>query len=719
MTKKKNRMLYFIIITLFFIIFTSCSNSEKLQMFYPKAPKEIHEKRIHGEVINDYYHWLRDKTWPKIKNKRIINHLELENQYTLKYLAPYKTQENILLKEMKQKIVGEDFNYPVKHDDFYYYRKFVTGGNSFIVCRKKNSLNAKEEIVLDFNQLSMNYPGLRIGTFYQSPDQRLFAYSVDLKGEERYSISVKDLENNITAINIINNTRGNIIWDRNNKGFFYTRLDNQLRTTEVLYHEIGKKESEDKLIYKENDKSFLVNINKTSDNQYLLINSYNNEENEIRILNIEGKEGIPLTNTLILERKKGQIYGVDHGHGVFYIRINDKGKNFRLIKFKNNSFISKENIIEVIAHKDDQYLGDFSLSNEYIVVNLETNATKKIIVIDKEGNKKEVKFDEDTYDAYGHFPTYNSEYVRINYQSFLIPSSVLEYSFKEDKTYNRKTNSISGEYNKNLYKSEKIYIKADDGVQIPVSLFYKKDKFKKDGKNPLLLYGYGSYGISKYPYFDTNIFSLIDRGFIYAIAHIRGGSELGFKWYEDAKFLNKKRTFLDYIICVEGLIKKKYVNPEQVVGYGASAGGMLIGYVINERPDLLKVAVTDVPSVDVLNFMLDENLPTTPFHFSELGNPKEKKYYDYIKLYSPYDNIKEQEYPAIYATSGIYDPRVNYWQPAKWVAKLREYNKSRNPILLYTEMKTGHSGQSGRYNYLKSKAMMYNFILQNLGISVD
>ena len=398
---------------------------------------------------------------------------------------------------------------------------------------------------------------------------------------------------------------------------------------------------------------------------------------------------------------------------------NDLGKNFRLVKFKNNDFSNKQKWREVISHNDSRFLKDFSLSNKYLVVNVMMNGANKILVFDKYGGCKDVKFDEDAYSAYAYFTTYESDLVRIEYSSFTTPPSVLEYDCKKEKKYNRKTKEVSGGYDKEKYKAEKIYITSDDGVQIPVSLFYRKDKFKRDGTNPLLLYGYGSYGISSFANFDTSIFSLIDRGFIYAIAHIRGGSELGYKWHEDAKLLTKKRTFLDYINCAEGLIKRKYASSKKIVGYGASAGGMLIGYVINERPDLLRVAITEVPFVDTLNKMLDNTLMSTPFHYTELGNPKIKKDYNYIKSYSPYENIKEQNYPAIYATAGLSDQRVTYWEPVKWIAKLREYNKSKEPILLYIEMESGHFGKSGRYDYIKQKARMYNFILLNLNTTID
>jgi oligopeptidase B len=545
----------------------------------------------------------------------------------------------------------------------------------------------------------------------------MFAYSADLKGEERYSISVKNLDSGKTDSNVVNDAIGAIVWDRNSKGFFYVKLNDQRRSTKVYYHELGKSESQDRLVYKEEDETFPVNIRKTSDNKYLIINSYSNEGNEIRILNIEN-EKLFVPKVLII-RRTGQFYDIDHGHESFYLKINDKGKNFRLVKLKGEKFNKDNAAIELIPHKEKQYIGGFSLSKDYLVVNVRTNGVNNIIVLDKYGESKEIKFNEDAYNAYGYYPTYKSEFVRISYESFITPPSILEYDFSKNKIYTRKEKKVLGGYNKEQYKSEKIYINAGDGTKVPVSLFYRKDLFKKDGTNPLLLYGYGSYGISQYPSFNTGIFSLIDRGFVYAIAHIRGGSELGFKWYEGAKLLNKKRTFLDYINCAEELIKKKYADPKRIVGYGVSAGGMLLGYVINERPELLRAVVTDVPFVDVLNFLLDDTLPTTPFHFKELGNPKEKKYYDYIKSYSPYDNIKLQRYPAIYATAGLQDRRVAYWQPVKWIAKLREHNQSNNPVLLCIDMTSGHFGKSGRYDDLKKRVLMYNFILLNTGISLD
>ena len=582
-----------------------------------------------------------------------MNYLKEENKYTEGYFEPYQYQEAKLIKEMKGRILENEETYPKRFDDYYYYRKYF--GDYFQVCRKKNSFQGSEEIILDVNKLAGQRTGYTINSIVPSPKHNMIVYSEDLNGGERYSISIKNLKTGKVDSNIVNDMWGNIIWHGSNKGFFYTKRDNRLRLTEVYYHDLGNKQSDDTLVYKDKCAECSINISNTSDKKYLVINSFPslNMDNEIRIINIE--KGVAIYDTsLVLERKKGQGYEVDHREGEFYIKINDKGKNFRLVKVKKANLSSREKWIEIIPHNEKEFLVGYSLSKKYLMVNTRVNGANKIIVFDERGKKKEVKFDEEVYDAYGYFTTYDSKLIRIDYSSFTTPLSVLEYDCDKNKVYNRKIKKVLGGYDKEKYQSEKIYITADDGIEIPVSLFYRKDKFKKDGTNPLLLYGYGSYGISSFASFDISLFSLVDRGFVYAIAHIRGGSEQGYKWVEEAKLLTKKRTFLDYINCAEGLIKRKYVSPKKLVGYGESAGGMLIGYVVNERPELLKVAVTNVPSVDTLNQMIDKKLKNTPFHYGELGNPNIQKYYDYIKSYSPYDNIRNQKYPAIYATAALF-----------------------------------------------------------------
>ena len=472
--KKKSKVAYiFLALVLSMALFSKGEAKESIEP--PKAKKERYEKIIHGDITVDYYHWLKDKSWPKVDNEGITNYLKEENKYTENYFTPYKLQEKDLIKEIKNKVVGDDDTYPKKFKNYYYYRKFIKNSNHFLVCRKKNSLKAKEEIVLDINKLAGDSVGYSIGVIVPSPNHNLLAYSTDIKGEEKYSISVKNLKTGEIDSNVVNDMWGNIIWHGSNKGFFYTKRDNELRATEVYYHELGRKQTEDILIYKESDDSFLIDIEQTSDEKYLIINPSNNIENEIRILDIEKK--VIFNTRLLLSRKQGQLYYIDHGNDTFYLKINDLGKNFRLVKFKNNDFSNKQKWREVISHNDSRFLKDFSLSYKYLVVNVMMNGVNKILVFDKYGGCKDVKFDEDAYSAYAYFTTYESNLVRIEYSSFTTPPSVLEYDCKKEKTYNRKTKEVSGGYDKEKYKSEKIYITSDDGVQIPVSLFYRKDNF--------------------------------------------------------------------------------------------------------------------------------------------------------------------------------------------------------------------------------------------------
>ena len=720
--KKKQSDYFFCIllfVTAFCLSFRLGAEEIKDIIRIPKAKIERYEKKVHGEVLVDNYHWIKDEKWPKVESKEILDYIKEENHYAESYFTPYKEQEEKIFKEIKERIIEEDEIYPKRFDNYYYYRKYK--GNYFQVCRKKNSLKGKEEVILDVNKLAEGKgKGYKVGSIFPSPKHDKITYAEDLDGGERYSISVKNLKTGKVDSDVANNMMGSIIWHGNNKGFFYIKRDNKLRGTEVYYQELGKSQSKGKLIYKETNKGFGIDIKKTSDNKYLIIDSSTSLhlDNEIRILNIEKKAEVNKAN-LVLERKEGQEYEVNHRNDEFFLKINDQGKNFRLVKVQKDDFNNKEKWEEIIPHNDKELLLSYGLSKKYLMVNIRSNGINKILIFNKKGKKQNIEFDEEAYDAYGYFTTFDTELIRVHYTSFTTIRTVYDYDCKKNKLYKRKTQKVKGEYDREKYQSEKIYITADDGVDIPVSLFYRKDKFKKDGTNPLYLYGYGSYGISSFPYFDTNLFSLVDRGFVYAIAHIRGGSEQGYKWYEDAKLLTKKRTFLDYINCAEGLIKRKYGARNKIVGYGASAGGMLIGYVINEKPELLKVAIAEVPFVDTLNFMLDQTLPTAPAHYKELGDPKIKEYYEYIKSYSPYDNIKKQNYPAIYATAGISDRRVQYWQSVKWVAKLRHNNKGTNPILLHTNRESGHFGPSGKDEYLKQIARMYNYIFINIDIEVN
>ncbi|WP_195909992.1 S9 family peptidase [Rickettsiales endosymbiont of Trichoplax sp. H2] len=678
----------------------------------PTADKINHLVKNHHEEINDYYYWLRDKNWPNVFNKEIINHLKSENTYTNKFFEPLKELESSFYKELKNNIIDYEETYPIKKDNFFYFSKVIKDKNYPVICRKYQSMDANEEIILDQNQLAQNNTTFAMGTFSVSQNHKLLAYSVDLNGKENYTINIKDLDSNKLSNDNIHNTIGNIIWDNDNKGFFYIKLNKNWKSNSVYYHELNNDQSFDKLVFKENDESFHIKISKSSDNKYLFIYTSSLDENEVWFINLE--YATSHKPTLLYKRQHKILYSVEHKNNYFYIKINDKGENFRLIKINVKSFSDISKSIEIIPHNKNSYLTSISLSKNYLLLNKKVNGIDKIIIFDNFGKPKEINFNEKAYSALGYFPTYDSNLARISYSSLITPDTTFEYDYNNKKLITRKIKKVPN-YNKNLYYSERVYAKAPDNTLIPISLVYKKDLFKNNSNtNPLLLYGYGAYGHSIKPSFNEEILPLINKGVIFAIAHVRGGDDLGYNWHQNAKFLNKKITFSDFISCAEHLIKDNYTSSENLIISGESAGGMLIGAVINERPDLFKIAITRVPFVDVLNTMLDSSLPLTSIDYKEWGNPKDIVYYNYIKSYSPYDNVKSQQYPSIFVTSGLNDPRVTYWESAKWVAKLREFNISNNPILLYTEMNSGHNGQSGRYNSLKEVARFYTFIFNEL-----
>lgn len=693
---------------LIFIISLAEVSMAKSSIEAPIAKKIDHLYTIHNETRNDVYHWLRDDNWPKVSKQDVIDYLNQENKYAEQYFAPYKKLQDELFNEMKSRIKEDDESYPVKKDNYYYYSRTEKDKNYSISCRKKDNLNAKEEIILDGNELAAGHLAFSMSAFAINKTHDLLAYSVDFDGEERYQIFVKDLNTNSLYKDEVKDTIGNVTWHQNLNGFFYSKLDENWRSTKLYFHKLGTNQNEDILIFEEKDPTFNVGAFMSSDKNYLFIETGSNTEDEVWYIHIDRQDFSP---KIIFKRTHDQLYSVDSSHNELYIRINDQGKNFRLVKTSFENLLNKNNWHEIFAHDENIYLTSFDLSKEYIVVNRRIQGINQIYVMDRNGNIKTIKFDEDSYSASGYFPTYDSSLVRLSYSSLTTPASLMEYDFESEKLYTRKTQEIPSGYDKQNYKSERLFAIASDGTKIPISLVYNKNLRTKNTPQPLYLYGYGSYGISISPSFNTNIISMLDRGYIFAIAHIRGGDDLGYHWYEDAKFLNKKITFTDFITCSEHLIQHNYTNPKSLIISGGSAGGMLVTAVTNQRPDLFRAVIALVPFVDVLNTMLDETLPLTPGEFKEWGNPKNKEFYDYIKSYSPYDNIKEQNYPAMYITAGISDPRVTYWEPAKFVAKLRTHNLSKNPIIFYTEMESGHQGPSGRYNSLKEVAKIYSFAI--------
>jgi oligopeptidase B len=654
--------------------------------------------------MQDEFNWLRDKNWPKVEDHKILEHLNKENSYFKQITKNLNSLEKELYQELKGRISQEDESYPIKKDSYYYFERDEKNKDHPIFYRKNED---NEELLLDINALSLNKSSFAMGDISLSNNQMMIAYSYDNDGSERYSVKVRNIKNKQDTNDIIKETIGNIIWNKTNDGFYYISVNENWRSDKVFFHKLGTKQDQDELIYHELDSGFHLNINNSSSKEYLIIESGNGSSNETRYLEYNNSK-----LQLAIKRQENHLYIIDHINDKFYITTNDKGKNFRLVSINSETNFITENFNEIIPHNPEHYLIDIALYNEYLVITKKILGLNNIEYYDLKNNKSlgNINFSEEVYEASIEYTNKDDQYLRINYSSLTKPKSILEYDFKSKILYTRKTDKIPSGYDPHLYQAKRLWATSKDGTKIPISIVYHKDSIKNI-PNKLLLYGYGSYGMAMPMSFRKNIISLLDRGFTYAIAHIRGGDELGFNWYESAKFLTKKLTFEDFISVSEYLIDNKYTSSDKLSIMGGSAGGMLMGAVLNERPDLYKSAVALVPFVDVLNTMLDESLPLTPPEFEEWGNPKEKKYYEYIKSYCPYSNVKKQSYPNMLVTAGLTDPRVGYWEAAKWVAKLRNNKLDDNILLLKTEMESGHKGQSGRFNGLEEIAMIYSFII--------
>lgn len=665
----------------------------------PVALRNSYNSLNHGERILDHYFWMRDQNWPKVNTPEIIEYLEAENNYYKQH--ENKPLEKEIYEELKGRVKEDDESYPIKEDGFYYFTR-TTKGQDYPALYRKHA--GEEELLLDCNVLAKDKSSFAIGRTEVSKDHSKLAYAYDSDGSERYNIHIKDLNSKEDLEETITNTIGSIVWNKESDGFYYLALDDNWRHNKVFFHKLGTKQAEDSLIYHESDPVFSVNVEHSSSYDCIFITSSSSTSNETHYL----KDG---ELKLAIKRSPDHLYDVDHMGDKFYITSNDMGKNFRLVASKD---FNRNNFEEIIPHSSDYYLVDVSLYNNHIV------ATKNILGlshieyynIDNQKLIDKIKFDEEVYEADVGYTNKDDQFLRIIYSSLTTPRTVMEYDFVSKELHVRKTQEIPSGYEASEYQTKRLWASSKDGIKIPLSMVYRKDKIKPGEKNPLLLYGYGSYGMAMPVSFRPNIVSLLDRGFIYVIAHIRGGDELGFEWYESAKFLNKKRTFEDFISSAEYLIEENYTDSDKLSIMGGSAGGMLMGVVVNERPELFKSVVALVPFVDVLNTMLDDSLPLTPGEFEEWGNPiASKEYFDYIKSYCPYSNVKAQNYPDMLVTAGLTDPRVGYWEAAKWVAKLRASKTDNNLLLLKTEMGAGHKGQSGRFNALEEVAMIYSFIL--------
>lgn len=688
---------------------TAVSGFCQVEVNPPVAKIETKTDTLFGHVMADNYYWLRQRD-----NPEVIRYLEAENAYTDAVMKHTEGLQEKLYQEMVSRIKETDMSVPVKWDDYYYYSRTEEGKQYSIYCRKKGSLEATEEILLDINQLAEGKDYTAVGVYAVSPNHRLLAYAVDTMGNERYTLRVKDLQTGRLYPDVIDSIATSFEWANDNRTFFYTITDEAWRPYKLYRHTLGDEVGNDPLVFHEKDEAFFLGIDKSKSKQYLFINLGSETTSEMYYLNANDPAGQFL---IVRPRQQDVEYSVEHHGDSFYIVTNDNAKNFKLMRAPVSDPAEK-NWEEVIPHRDSVKLDYIEVFRDFLVLYEREDGFKQISIMDfSTGETHRIEFPEPVYACWGSWnPDYNGQLLRFEYTSLVTPSSVYDYNMKTRERELKKQKEVLGGYDSDLYQSERVYATAQDGAQIPISVVYKKGMVK-DGTNPFYLYGYGAYGISMDPYFSSNRLSILDRGFIFAIAHVRGGGEMGRYWYDDGKLLHKKNTFTDFIAVAKHLIAQKYTSRDKLVIDGGSAGGLLIGAVVNMRPDLFKVAIGDVPFVDLINTMLDESIPLTVIEYEEWGNPHQEKYFDYMLSYSPYDNVEAKDYPHILILAGLNDTRVQYWEPAKWTAKLRATKTDNHRLLLKTEMGSGHGGVSGRYERLRELAFDYAFVLDVLGIT--
>lgn len=695
------------------ITFASAQKNNDLEknLQAPIAKKIEKKLEKHGDVRIDNYFWMNQR-----EDQEVLDYLNAENAYNDQMTAHTKDLQKKLFLEMKGRIKEDDESVPYKLNGYWYITRFEKGYDYPVYSRKKETLEADEEVMFNVNEMAKDFDYYSLGGLNVSPDNTMVAFGTDTVSRRQYTIRIKNLETGEIYDENIENTTGGSTWANDNKTLYYTKKDPQtLRSFRIYKHILGTDPETDELVYEEEDETFNSYVYKSKSREYIIIGSHSTLTTEYRILdaNTPDKEF-----KIFQPRERGLEYSIAHYKDNFYIVTNkDDATNFKLMKTPLAK-TEKEHWEDVIPHRKDILLEDIDIFQKYLVVSERTNGLNKIRIIEWEGNKEYyIPFDNETYTAYTSInPDFDTDLLRYTYNSLTTPTSVVEYNMKTgDKTVLKEQEVLGGNFDKDNYTSERIWATAKDGTSIPVSLVYKKG-LQKDQKNPLLQYAYGSYGSTIDPYFSTVRLSLLDRGFIYAIAHIRGGEYLGREWYENGKLFQKKNTFTDFIDVSEFLIQENYTSSNHLYAMGGSAGGLLMGAVVNMAPNLYNGVIAAVPFVDVITTMLDDSIPLTTGEYDEWGNPNEKSYYDYMKSYSPYDNVVKQDYPNMLITTGLHDSQVQYWEPAKWVAKLRAYKTDQNVLLLHTNMDAGHGGASGRFEALKEVAEEYAFLLDLEGI---
>ena len=680
----------------------------------PKINKILNTVKIHNEELIDNYSWIKQKDWkevilnPNKLNSQVKKYLDEENLFKENQLKDIKDIEKKLFEELKSKIKNEDNSVPKRDGDYLYGYKY-NKNSEYPIYYRKNIIKNSEEIILDCEKKSKTHAYFNVASISHSHNHKSVAYNIDTNGSEYFSIFVEDIDKKEILSPEIKNTTGDIIWSLDNNYIFYVGLDQNHRPTKVFKHKIGSDTNKDLLIYEEKDPSFFCSINLSKTKKYLFIRTADHETSEYLFINLQLNETTPV---LFKKRIKKIEYDLEHHEKFFLISTNtDEAKNFKIMISHEQSYQKWE---EFIAYEKDNLILDFILLKDWLVRLERTEGSENIIILNLNNkDQHKISFDEEAYNlSLDHGYEYETDTFRYSYSSPATPKSIFDYDCKLKKQELKKTQEVPSGHNKDDYICKKIFATAHDNEKIPITILYKKG-VKLDSNNYLLLYGYGSYGISIPSNFSTNRLSLVDRGIIYAIAHIRGGKEKGYEWYENGKLLNKKNTFLDFISCAKKLCEDKYTSPKKIIAQGGSAGGLLMGYIANESPDLFLGIIAQVPFVDICNTMLDEDLPLTVTEIPEWGDIKnDKKSFLYVKSYSPYDNVKKQNYPHMLVTGGISDPRVTYWEMTKWVAKLRENKTDNNLLLLHMNMTAGHSGASGRFDYLKEIAMEYGFVLK-------
>ena len=687
------------------IIFTNCQSNMNNKIIPPICGIENKILSAHKDDRVDKYYWLNQR-----ENPKVIDYLNEENEYTDFQMKSTKDFQKNLFNELKSRVKEEDETVPYLYNEYYYWRKFEKGFEHPIYLRKSKKIDSKEEVLLDVNEMSKAYDFFNIGDYDISEDNNLMAYSYDTLSRRIYDIRIKDLLKNELFEEILQNTTGSIVFANDNQTVFYGKKDPQtLRSFQIYAHKLGTSQEEDILIFEEEDETFSCYAYKSKSNEYIIINSSSTLSDEYRLIPALSPYETP---RVFQERERGLEYGIYHQSNQFYIVTNQDHKNFS-IKTCNLDRTNKDNWKEFIAGRENVLIEGLDVFNDFLVISERENGLTNLNVMNLKNNSNHyIPFSEPAY-VVGTSTnlTMDSNVLRFAYNSMVNPGTLYEYNMENKESIILKEKEIVGGYNQNEFICERIWATGRDGTKIPMSMVYKKG-MKKDGNNPTLLYAYGSYGYSIDPSFSSNRLSLLERGFIFVISHIRGGEEMGRKWYEDGKLLKKKNTFYDFIDCSQYLIDEKYCTSSNLYASGGSAGGLLMGTIINLNPELYNGIIAHVPFVDVITTMLDETIPLTTGEYDEWGNPNDKKYYDYMKSYSPYDNISQKDYPNMLVTTGLHDSQVQYWEPAKWVAKLRELKTDNNLLILKTNMKAGHGGSSGRFEYLKEIALDYAFLFK-------